>query len=353
MAIAQVSVGSPVRPRATIPFASYLTDNRPGSPDDRDDVREMRTPLHWIALLIVSLAAAPLAAEAALRLYVSYAAKPARLFRADPQTGWSNNPNLRTSLVNAAGKEWSIQTDENGQRIIANNTGGGRRILILGDSLAFGEGVDIDDRFDVRMLSSLPDVNIINTGIMGHGTDQEYVTFQNWKHRLRPGDTVLIVLNESDYYDVLRRRFFGRSKPWVEQSGASSVLHSPAIGFLERWSDRSLVARAAARLIGPPSDELVSEKPELGQAIDIIRFLLGRIQQEMPSGVRVVLAHHGTRGFLRPASGLSSQMFCGYADLCIDLDEVLTEPDHLLPDGHWSTSGHLAVARAILKLLRD
>lgn len=304
-------------------------------------------------MLIVILAAAPFAAEAALRLYVSYAAKPARLFRADSQTGWSNNPNLRTSLVNAAGKEWSIRTDENGQRKIANNPAGGRRILILGDSLAFGEGVDIDDRFDAKMLATLPDVNIINTGTMGHGTDQEYVAFRNWKHVLQAGDTVLIVLNESDYYDVLRRRFVGRSKPWVEKAGTSFVLHPPAIGFLERWSDRSLVARAAAKIIGPGPDEPVSGKPDLEQAIDIIRFLLGRIQQEMPRGVRVVLAHHGTRGFLRPASGLSSQTFCELADLCVDLDDVLTDPAHLLPDGHWSASGHFAVAQALLGTLRD
>jgi hypothetical protein len=313
----------------------------------------MRTPLHWFALLTVILVVTPLAAEAVLRLYVSYLAKPARLFRADPQTGWSNNPNLQTTLVNAAGKEWSVRTDQNGQRLIANNPAGGRQVLILGDSLAFGEGVDIDDRFDVRMLADLPDTRVINSGVSGHGTDQEYVTFQNWKHVLRPGDTVLIVLNESDYYDVLRRRFFGRAKPWVEQTGSSFTLHAPSVGRLERWSNWSLVARAAARLIGAPPDELISGKPELAQAIDIIRFLLGRIQQEVPRGVRVVLAHHGTRDFLRPASGMSSQAFCAFADLCIDLDEVLTEPDQLLPDGHWSASGHLAVAKAVGKALRD
>ena len=63
----------------------------------------MRTPLHWTALLLGILAVAPVAAEAALRLYVSYVTKPARLFRSDAQTGWSNAPNLLTTLINAAG----------------------------------------------------------------------------------------------------------------------------------------------------------------------------------------------------------------------------------------------------------
>jgi hypothetical protein len=122
--------------------------------------------------------------------------------------GWSNAPNLLTKRVNAAGNEWTIRTDQNGQRLIEQNPRSPRnKILILGDSLSFGEGVDIEYRFDVQMLSSLPGTAVVNTGTMGYGPDQEYVAFQNWKQILGTGDAVLIVLNESDYFDVLRRRF--------------------------------------------------------------------------------------------------------------------------------------------------
>ena len=79
----------------------------------------MKTLLLWAVILLGVLAVAPFAAEAALRLYVSYVTKPARLFRSDAQTGWSNAPDLLTTLINAAGEEWSIRTDENGQRLIA------------------------------------------------------------------------------------------------------------------------------------------------------------------------------------------------------------------------------------------
>ncbi|WP_156898897.1 hypothetical protein [Bradyrhizobium erythrophlei] len=61
-----------------------------------------------------------------------------------------------TTRINAAGEEWSIRTDENGQRLIAQEPRADRSILILGDSLSFGEGINIEDRFDVKMLSSLP-----------------------------------------------------------------------------------------------------------------------------------------------------------------------------------------------------
>jgi hypothetical protein len=311
----------------------------------------MRMPLHWIALLLGALAVAPFAAEAALRLYVSYVTKRDHLFRSDAQTGWSNAPNLLTTRINAAGEEWNIRTDQNGQRLIAQNLRAKHRILILGDSLSFGEGIDIKDRFDVSLLSSLPGVRVTNTGTMGYGTDQEYVAFQNWKHLLESGDTVLIVLNQSDYFDVLRRRFFGCAKPYFEKVDGSYVLRPPAIGLWERWSDWSFVASVVARFIEPGT---APESLDPSQSIEIIRFILGRIREEAPRGVRVVFAHQGTRDFLGPKLGLSSTIFCQFADVCVDLDDVLAaDPVHLLPDGHWSASGHAAVAQALLKVLRD
>jgi hypothetical protein len=60
-----------------------------------------------------------------------------------------------------------------------------------------------------------------------------------------------------------------------------------------------------------------------------------------------------TRDFLGPKIGLSSTMFCQFADICIDLDGVLADPVYLLPDGHWSASGHAAVALALLKAFRE
>jgi hypothetical protein len=311
--------------------------------------RRMKVPVHWIGLLLGVLAVAPVAAEAALRLYASYT-KRDHLFRSDGQTGWSNAPNLLTTRINSAGEEWSIRTDQNGQRLIVQNPPARRRILILGDSLSFGEGIDIKDRFDVKMLSALPGAHIINTGTMGYGTDQEYVAFRNWKHLLESGDTVLIVLNQSDYFDVLRRRFFGRAKPYFERVDGSYVLRSPPIGLWERWGDRSRVAAVVARFLEPTALESLDPS----QSIEIIRFILGRIREEVPLGVTVVLAHQGTRDFLGPKLGLSSTIFCQFAHVCIDLDEVLAaNPAHFLPDGHWSASGHAAVAQALLKALRD
>src|SRR5215471_1676763 len=120
----------------------------------------MGMPVRWTVLLLCILVVAPVASEAALQLYTRYISKRDPIVRSDAQTGWSNKPNLLTMRINAAGERWSIRTDQNGQRIIAQNPRAGHRILILGDSLSFGEGVDVEDRFDVKMLSSLPRMRV-------------------------------------------------------------------------------------------------------------------------------------------------------------------------------------------------
>ena len=116
----------------------------------------MRIPLHWTALLLCFVVVAPLAVEAVLRLYVTYVTKRDHLFRSDVQTGWSNAPNLLTTRINAAGEEWSIRTDQIGQRLIAQNLRAKHRILILGDSLSFDEGINIEDRFALKCLPPYP-----------------------------------------------------------------------------------------------------------------------------------------------------------------------------------------------------
>jgi len=78
------------------------------------------------------------------------------------------------------------------------------------------------------------------------------------------------------------------------------------------------------RVVRPTDErEPASESSDPSQSIKNIRFILGRIGEEAPSGVRAVLAHQGTRDFLGPRLNLSSTMFCQFADVCIDIDDVL------------------------------
>lgn len=51
------------------------------------------------------------------------------------------------------------------------------RVLALGDSMTFGEGVKMEERFTSIAESSLPDVEFINMGVPGFGIDQMLMSF--------------------------------------------------------------------------------------------------------------------------------------------------------------------------------
>src|SRR2546426_1231788 len=112
--------------------------------------------------------------EFVLQEFVTYALGQGRLFSQDPVVGWSVRKNLDLIRRDPAGKKWDVKTGECGYRGPCDwSSEADRRLLALGDSFAFGEGVSLEERFDSHLTRALPRWSIVNLGVMGYGTDQE------------------------------------------------------------------------------------------------------------------------------------------------------------------------------------
>ncbi len=84
----------------------------------------------------------------------------------------------------------------------ADSNGGEPRVLILGDSFAFGMMADIGMSFVETLESTLPEILIWNTAIPGAGTKQAIATFKVYGSRLRPQITLLAFFT-NDFDDNL------------------------------------------------------------------------------------------------------------------------------------------------------
>ena len=302
--------------------------------------------------VIVSTILALLGAEGLAQFYVYFIARQGKLFTPDLVLGWRPLANLRLDRANADGRIWHIETSKLGWRSPSNwAEDKQRRLLILGDSMAFGEGVNLEDRFDQVLLKKRTNWSAINLGVMGYGTDQELIAARRYAQDLRDDDIILLLTGANDFLDVLRQKFAGRAKPWFTLEEGRLAEHPARIGWWEQIRDRSyLLAQLGAALERDPEkyDKAAWERGRM------IYFAL--LQQELiplaARGIHVVIAHHGDQQ-VAEGSGQSDP----YEPLKqlpqlqnISLDPALQRfsPNEVfLKDGHWKSKGHRIVAEVL------
>ncbi len=153
-------------------------------------------------LLIVTLVVLVVAAEIALRV-VYHPEFLGSVIRYDPLLGWSLEPN--SSLVSVdSQRDFHYRIDVNSLGLRDREHApapkrGAHRVLVLGDSFVFGVGLNNGERFSDVLDRSLPDdVEVINGGVPGWGTDQEMLFYESSLRRLQPDVVVLTFLGQND-----------------------------------------------------------------------------------------------------------------------------------------------------------
>lgn len=294
-----------------------------------------------------------------------------RIFRTDERTGWWVRSHLDLKRRNADGGTWSITTGPGGLRGPEAWAPQARtRVLILGDSFAFGEDVDLDQRFDTRMAEELPGFAFVNLGVMGFGTDQALLSGRSRFPDLRRGDVLILVTFRNDFQDNTRRRQWGRAKPCFEQVGSRLVLHPPRIGLGEILRERSYIATILSSWIEGWARQGVAERPATTAERELYAALVRSETRPLRErGVHVVIAHHGSpiaysasaareehtppmRQWRALFEGLAAEGFD-----CVDLDASvgaapIPSPYLIGGGGHWNREGHHVVAEELTRALR-
>ena len=187
-----------------------------------------------VAVLVTTTVVLLIGAELVLRaLY--HPQYVGSVIRYDPVLGWSLKPNARlVSNDPDRGFHSHIQTNALGLReraVAAKKRPGVRRVLIIGDSVVFGSGLETQDRFSDVLGRALADkAEVINAGIPGWGNDQEMLFYERTLRSLRPDVVVLTITANNDVVnnaldDAL---FEGGTKPRFVAEGDSLRMIPPA-----------------------------------------------------------------------------------------------------------------------------
>jgi hypothetical protein len=328
--------------------------------------------------------------------------------RPDPEIGWSGRPNGRVRVQNQ-GIDYAIHLNSFGFRDIERPTAkpaGTKRVIAIGDSVTFGWGVSEGERFSDMLDADLgPDVEVLNMGCPGYGTDQAYWTLSERALAFEP-DAVLLCMVINDTLEVERRKSYGMPKPvylrredgtwelegrpveweapapptWSQRAMRNSALLSWAAGRVPAWSRDELVAKEHVFTQPPPefianvrglSERLVDPNSAVRHSLELVRaFCL-----EKDIALLVTCAPNGHDQYIyEPRHPLPDDLgpapFRTYFSTCIaraceELDvPFVTADDALLEacragatlhvgDGHPNAASNRILAKRLVEPLRE
>jgi lysophospholipase L1-like esterase len=175
-----------------------------------------REALVHLAIMVAVLGAAELILRAIdLReLRDSYEPGLPLLFHHDPELGWA--PIRNASAPFTGTRTITVRNNSLGLRDV--EPAGARKptVLFVGDSFVWGYDVEANERFTELLRAELPAARIVNAGVPGYGTDQEYLLLARIWSAIEPDVVVLMFCTGNDRLDnSSNMRNGGYYKPYL------------------------------------------------------------------------------------------------------------------------------------------
>jgi len=154
-----------------------------------------------------------------------------QLMQHDDILGYKFAPGLKVRIQHEGGG-YLVKTNKAGFRcdneVIAKKPKA-HRVLVFGDSYTAGDGVSNGKRFSDVIEQTRDDTEVLNFGLSGSGTDQQYLIFRKYAEEIEYDAVVISVLVENIERNV------AKSREWTDRSGESLCVSKP-------WFELSLMS---------------------------------------------------------------------------------------------------------------
>jgi lysophospholipase L1-like esterase len=234
-----------------------------------------------------------------------------------------------------------------------------RRLVILGDSFAFGQGVDFGERFTEVIERSAGSIEAINLAVFGYGTDQEVLLFESLGVRFRPDAVILVAFPWNDLEDIACIRRHSFPKPYFRLQGGVLDLVPPGLDLLTALRTHSYVVERILRVIEPPEGHS-QRAPEWTDSdtvplfVALVRRLAARATA-LPAHLLVLMVYPPDaeksprpENVRRILDGLEEEGIAVLDTYDALVNRQKTAGQIYLPDRHWSPDGHRLMAGLLL-----
>jgi len=216
-------------------------------------------------------------------------------------------------------------------------------IAFVGDSFVWGYDSEEGERFTDLLRDTMPNHRIVNLGVNGYGTDQEYLMLRRVWDRFTPAVVVLMVCVDNDRIEnSTNLRYDGPYKPYFDLAantfGGQPVPWSRHLTFGHSWiAQHSFLVRVAV------SAYVYWKHPPLRLA-DPTERLIGMMREMVVSKGGVFLV-----GLQRPDARYESFLKAEKIPY-VTLDGAETYPTH---GNHWTPKGNAFVAERMKAFLAE
>jgi hypothetical protein len=188
----------------------------------------LKAVLFRFAAIVFGLLIVALLGEVALRSLAPCRGKTAterdRFCRFDHDLGWAPLENITRaeSAVLVHQNQFGLRGPDDMQ---LNKTSGKKRVLVLGDSYVWGYGMDQSKLFSAPEVHGT-DEEILNFGVSGYGTDQEYLFYLRKGEKFDVDQVVLAFTPYNDVTNNLASKQYSYLKPYFTLNDGKLVLHN-------------------------------------------------------------------------------------------------------------------------------
>jgi lysophospholipase L1-like esterase len=272
-------------------------------------MERLKSAAATLALFAASVVLALGLVEACLRLFPELMPEEAQLWLhwrdmsepvtlPDPYLGYAFPPNHVDRIARSSGDfAFTFTTDEHGFR---NPSPWPERadIVVLGDSMAFGYGVDDDQTWTALLADRLPGSRIINLGFPGAGPQQYLRSYERFGQALQPALVLLCLFPGNDldnarrFDEWLKAGAGSDYRRWHEDAGDTGVrrrlwglLTQSYVITLLRDARRKVLSRVTGRTIDFPDGGRLQLVPSLYADIEMtpddpnFRLVLETVEQ--------------------------------------------------------------------------
>src|SRR4051794_18112933 len=189
-----------------------------------------------LLLLGFSVGISLLIAEVAVRLARPQAVMTVSrgLYVPDPPRRYRLRPGFRGTVSNRVEFDTPVTINREGLRgpEVGPKAAGTLRVLVLGDSFAFGVGAQEGETYPARLQEALRSrgvrAEVLNAGAPGYGVPDEAAWFERWGQPLAPDVVLITVFLGNDLQDAVPG-----PKPMAVDGAL--VMPGEASGSLSRW----------------------------------------------------------------------------------------------------------------------